>query len=151
MNRATVLLPLSLAIAQAALAASPILTELKPRGAEVGRPFTLTLIGRNIPEAALIASTLPASFTQVMPSPKPGAMATPGRSVSFLVEPKADAAPGVYPIRIQTPAGISNILLFTLGTYPEVTEEESQPYAQPNSNDSIETAEPVRSTPVVMT
>ena len=45
-------------------------------------------------------------------------MATPGRSVTFLVEPGADAAPGVYPIRIETPSGISNILLFTLGTYP---------------------------------
>ena len=33
---------------------------------------------------------------------------------------------------------------------PEVTEEESQPYARPNSNDSIETAEPVRAVPVVL-
>ncbi|HEY2018204.1 MAG TPA: hypothetical protein VGH38_32085 [Bryobacteraceae bacterium] len=133
-----------------AFAASPVLTELKPRGAEIGRPFTLTIVGRNIPEAARVTSTLPASFTQVMPTPKPGVMAAPGRSVSFLVEPKADAAPGVYPVRIETASGISNILLFALGTYPEVTEEESQPYAQPNSNDTIETAEPVRATPVVV-
>ena len=54
-------------------------------------------------------------------------MQTPGRSASFLVELKPDAAPGVYPVRIETPSGISNILLFTLGTFPEVTEEESQP------------------------
>ncbi len=141
---------LGLFLVLAAHAATPVITELKPRGAEIGRPFTLTLIGRNIPEAARVTSTLPAAFTLVLPSPKPGAMATPGRSVAFLVEPKADAAPGVYPIRIETPSGISNILLFTLGTFPEVTEEESQPYAQPNSNDSIETAEPVRSTPVVV-
>ena len=77
-------------------------------------------------------------------------MAAPGRSATFLVEPGADAAPGVYPIRIETPSGISNILLFTLGTFPEVTEEESQPNSPPNRNDSIETAEPVRSTPVVV-
>ena len=66
------------------------------------------------------------------------------------MEPKADAAPGVYPVRIETPLGMSNILLFTLGTFPEVTEEESQPNSPPNRNDSIETAEPVRSTPVVV-
>ena len=41
-------------------------------------------------------------------------------------------------------------LLFTLGTYPEVTEEESQPGSLPNRNDTIETAEPVRSSPVVV-
>jgi hypothetical protein len=74
---------------------------------------------------------------------------TAGRSVSFLVEPRADVAPGVYPIRIES-AGISNVLLFTLGTYPEVTEEESQPDSLPNRNDTIETAEPVRSAPVVV-
>jgi hypothetical protein len=77
-------------------------------------------------------------------------MVTPGRSLSFLVELKPDAAPGVYPIRIQTESGISNILLFTLGTYPEVTEEESQPNSPPNRNDFIETAEPIRSTPVLV-
>ena len=65
-------------------------------------------------------------------------MAAPGRTASFLVELKADAAPGVYPIRLETPSGISNILLFTLGTYPESHEEESQPGSLPNRNDSIE-------------
>jgi hypothetical protein len=141
---------LLLGAALAAHAASPVLTELQPRGAEIGRPFTLTLIGRNLGEGARVSSTLPASFTLVLASPKPGLMAAPGRSVEFLVEPKPDAAPGVYPVRIEMPSGISNILLFTLGTYPEVTEEESKPNAPPNSNDSIETAEPVRSTPVVV-
>jgi len=136
--------------AHPALAASPVITELKPRGAEIGRPFTLTLLCRNIGEGVRVVSTLAASFTMVIPSQKPGTMAVPGRSLEFLVEPKSDAAPGVYPIRIETPAGISNILLFTLGTFPEVTEEESQPNAPPNSNDSIETAEPVRATPVVV-
>src|SRR5258706_1254025 len=114
-------------MAHGALAAAPVLTELNPRGAEIGRPFTLTAIGRNIPEGTRVTSTLPASFTSVLPSPQPGAMAVPGRSVSFLVEPKSGVAPGVYPIRIETPSGMSNVLLFTLGAYPEVTEEESQP------------------------
>ncbi len=141
---------LTLFIAHCALAATPVLTELKPRGAEIGRPFTLTAVGRNFVEGAHVSSTLPATFTLVVPAPQPGVMAAPGRSVTFLVEPGADVAPGVYPIRIETPSGMSNILLFTLGTYPEVTEEESQPNSPPNRNDSIETAEPVRSSPVVV-
>ena len=139
---------LTLLLTQAAFAASPALTELRPRGAEIGRAFTLTAVGRNLGEGATVTTTLPASFTLVTPSA--ATMTVPGRSLTFLVEPRADAAPGVYPIRIRTAAGISNILLFTLGTYPEVTEEESLPNSPPNRNDSIETAEAVRSTPVVV-
>ena len=144
--------PTLLLVAHCALAAAPVITELKPRGAELGRAFVLTAIGRNLGEGARVISTLPASFTLVLPPAAPampGAMTPAGRSASFLVEPKADAAPGVYPIRIES-AGISNVLLFTLGTFPEVTEEESQPGAPPHRNDTIETAEPVRSAPVVV-
>jgi len=136
--------------AHCAMAAAPVITELKPRGAEIGRPFILTAVGRNLGEGARVISTLPASFTLVLPPPAPGNMAAPpGRSASFLVEPKTDAAPGVYPIRIES-AGISNVLLFTLGTFPEVTEEESQAGSLPHRNDTIETAEPVRAAPVVV-
>jgi hypothetical protein len=134
----------------AALAGTPVITELIPRGAEIGRPFTLTAIGRNLAEGARVTTTLPGSFTLVTPAQTPGTMLASGRSATFLVEPAADIVPGVYPIRIETPSGISNILLFTLGTFPEVTEEESQPNSPPNRNDSIETAEPVRSSPVVV-
>src|SRR5882672_8564127 len=95
-------------MAHAALAAAPVVTELNPRGAEIGRPFTLTLVGRNIADITRVISTLPASFTAVLTSRTPGMMLGPGRSASFLVEPKADAAPGVYPLRIETLAGISN-------------------------------------------
>ena len=136
--------------AQAALAAAPVVAELKPRGAEAGRPFTLTVLGRNIGDGARLVTSLPAQFTLVTAPETPGIMAAPGRSASFLVEPKANAVPGVYPVRIETPAGISNILLFTLGTFPETTEEESLATSPPNRNDSIETAEPVRASPVVV-
>src|ERR1019366_3259045 len=50
---------------QAALAATPAITELRPRGAEIGRPFTLTAVGRNLAEGARVTTTLPASFTLV--------------------------------------------------------------------------------------
>ena len=76
-------------VAQAAVAATPVLTELNPRGAEIGRPFTLTAVGRNIAEVTRVISTLPVSFTPVISPQKAGAMMTPGRSISFTIEPKA--------------------------------------------------------------
>src|SRR5688572_26689891 len=130
------------AVAGVLCGAPPIITELKPRGAERGKPFTLVVAGRDIPDGAQIRSTMPAAFTPVIPSEPQAMMSAPGRSASFLVEPKADIAPGVYPIRIESSSGISNILLFTVGSFPERTEEESSTYSQPYSNDSIETAEP---------
>ncbi len=80
--------------AQAAMGAAPVITELKPRGAEIGRAFILTAVGRNLGEGARVISTLPASFTLVLPPQGPGTMPgtmagttpTPGRSASFLVE-----------------------------------------------------------------
>ena len=141
---------LAVLASQAAFAATPVITELRPRGAEIGRPFTLTLVGRNLDEGARITSSLPAAFTPVLPSPSPGTMQAPGRSLAFLVEPKAEAVPGVYAVRIETPGGISNVLLLTLGSFHEVTEEESLPNSPPNRNDSIETAEPVAAVPVVV-
>jgi len=137
---------LALLLSQAAFAGAPVITELQPRGAERGHPFTLIVKGRDLPSDARIFSTLPASFTLV----KADEADMPGRSIVFLVEPRPDVKPGVYPIRIESPKGISNVLLFTIGTFPETTEEESQPYSRPHRNDSIETAEPIQSAPVTV-
>src|SRR5258708_7611176 len=97
--------------------------------------------GRDLGPGGRIVSTLPAPFTPVN---------APAMSAVFLVEPKPEATLGVYPIRIESSKGISNVLLFSIGAFPEVTEEESLPYAKPNSNDSIETAQPIQSTPVTV-
>jgi hypothetical protein len=124
-------------------AAQPVITDLQPRGAQKGRPFTLTVIGRDLGEGARIESTLPASFTPL--GPEKGVM-----GASFLVEPTGDPAVGVYPIRVITPSGISNVQLFSVGLFPEYTEEESRPGALPNSNDTIETAQPLPSAPLTV-
>jgi len=136
-----------LVFCHAAFAGAPVITELQPRGAERGRSFTLTITGRDLAADARIASTLPASFTPVNAPQQMDGMV---RSIAFLVEPKPEVAPGVYPIRIESSKGISNVLLFTIGTFPEVTEEESLPYSQPNRNDSIETAQPIQLSPVTV-
>jgi hypothetical protein len=124
-------------------AAQPLITDLQPRGVQKGRPFTLTLVGKNLAEGARIESTLPATFTPL--GPEKGVM-----GASFLVEPSGDPAVGVYPVRVITPTGVSNIQLFTIGTFPEFTEDESRPGALPNSNDTIESAQPLPPAPLVV-
>lgn len=121
------------------LCAQPVLTNLQPRGAQKGRPFILTIAGRNLTEGAKIWSTLPATFTPLGSD-----------STTFLVEPTRDIPVGTYPIRLETPEGISNIQLLTIGAFPEYTEDESKPGALPNSNDTVETAQPLPSAPFVM-
>jgi hypothetical protein len=122
-------------ICQSAIAAGPVLTELQPRGAQQGKTFTLTLQGRDLPTAgAKIVSTMPAVFTPMT--------APMGKGLPFLVEPKGEVPVGTYPIRIETAQGISNVLLFTVGSFPEIDEEEK--------NDSIATAQVVKSTPVTI-
>ncbi|MET0215914.1 MAG: hypothetical protein ABW292_23095, partial [Vicinamibacterales bacterium] len=136
------------------LSAQPVITELQPRGAQKGKPFTLTLAGRNLGEGAKIQSTMAASFTLLTPDEpariQGGPMPEEGRYATFLVEPLADLAVGVYPIRVVTTEGISNVQLFTVGAFPEFTEDESQPGALPNTSDSMEDAQPLPPPPFTL-
>src|SRR5258708_4950200 len=137
------------------LSAQPVITDLQPRGAQKGKPFTLTLTGRNLGEGAKIRSTMPASFTLLTPDQPAGMsaasmQAAEGRYATFLVEPSADLTVGVYPIRVVTGEGISNLQLFTVGAFPEITEDESRPGALPNTNDSMETAQPLPAAPFTL-
>src|SRR6059036_2549007 len=130
--RALMLTVSALMVSALSLSAQPVITELQPRGAQKGKPFTLTLAGRNLGEGVKIRSTMPASFTLLtpdQPAPTPtqgGPMQPEGRYATFLVEPTSDLAVGVYPIRVLTAEGISNVQLFTVGTFPELTEDESR-------------------------
>ncbi len=125
-------------------APAPVLNDLSPRGAQRGKAIRLTLTGVSL-EGASIVSSLPGSFTPL--GPKEGK--SPDAEISFLVELKPDAALGLYPIRVKTDDGISNVLLFSVGTFPEVGEEESDPRASEYSNDSPERAQSV-SVPVAI-
>src|SRR2546425_1403741 len=141
-------------VSASGLSAQPVITELQPRGAQKGKPFTLTLAGRNLGEGAKIRSTMPASFTLLTPDEsalmRGGPMQGEGRYATFLVEPTADLAAGVYPIRIVTGEGISNVQLFTVGAFPEFTEDESRPGAHSNTNDSMEDAQPLPPPPFTL-
>ena len=127
-------------------AAPPNVTELRPRGAQKGRPFTLTIVGANLGEGAVVVSTLPATFTPI------GLDKTDieNKAAAFLVEPTGDWAVGVYPIRVKAANGISNILLFSVGAFPELAEDESRPGSLPHQNDTIERAQTIPSTPLTL-
>ncbi len=124
----------------------PSITELQPRGTQRGRPFTLTIVGQNLGEGVSVISNLPAAFTP-MGNSKQGMR---DRNASFLVEPKGEWAVGVYTIRVKGQNGLSNILLFSVGSFPEITEDESRPGAEPHQNDSIERAQALPSTAVTV-
>jgi hypothetical protein len=152
--RVSLLMVPALMVSALSVSAQPVITELQPRGAQKGKPFTLTLAGRNLGEGATIRSTMPASFTLLTPDqPAPiqsGPMQGEGRYATFLVEPAMDLAVGVYAIRVVTGEGISNVQLFTVGAFPELTEDESRPGALPNTNDNRETAQPLPSPPFTL-
>jgi hypothetical protein len=117
---------------------APLISALHPQGAQQGKSFVLTLVGRDLTDGAKLVSTLPAAFTPLTPTAK---------GLPFLVELKSDSPVGVYPVRVETKAGISNVLLFTVGVYPEIEEEEEP---SEHTNDSIATAQAITANPVTI-
>src|SRR5688572_19162742 len=112
---------LTLALAIAAAAAPPVITSISPRGAERGRDVTLVIEGSGLDGAAELVSRLssPAALIGDNEALKPG----PAK-VAFRLALSAAEAPGPHAIRVRTPDGISNPVLFTVGSLPEVNEEE---------------------------
>jgi hypothetical protein len=120
------------------LTAAPIISALHPPGAQQGKSFVLTLSGRDLPEGAKLVTTLPASITPLTATAK---------GLPYLVELKSESPVGVYPVRVETSDGISNVLLFTVGAFAEIEEEEE---LSQHTNDSIATAQIVKATPVTI-
>ncbi len=128
---------LSLLLAAATLQAAPAIRDIQPRGAQRGKTFTLYLRGEGLTQGAQVKSTLPAGFSQLTLSKDPlsefGGMTRPNTVLPFMVSLKADTPVGFYPIRVVTPDGISNAVLFSVGDLPEVEEIESKNPKQPNN------------------
>ncbi len=133
---------LGLAIAFSLSGAAPTITELQPRGAQKGRPFELTLVGKDLSEGPAIISNLPATFTP-LGSDKPG-------YINYLVEPTADWPVGTYTVRVKAANGLSNILLLSIGAFTEIVEEESRAGSLPHQNDSIEKAQTLPSAAITV-
>jgi len=101
-------------------AAPPVLRALEPRGAQRGQALRVTLVGDFLQAGAEITTSLPGAFSRLAPSPEKGESELP-----LLLQLKEDAAPGLYPVRVRTEDGLSNVLLFSIGTFPETVEAES--------------------------
>ena len=135
------------------LAGEPVLKHLRPHGAQRGTAFQLTLIGTNLARDAKIISPLPAFFTPLTTPPKEqqDGMGTLGNDeVPFLVELQADAPIGFYPIRVSTSGGLSNLLLFSVGAFPERMEEEVKQVVHQPSNDSLEQSQLLETVPTTV-
>ncbi len=130
------LIALCFSTALAASAAGPSLTAIEPWGAQRGTAVTLTLKGYDLTDDVKVITSIPGALTELTAE-------RPGRELPLLLELAKDAPAGSYPIRIETKSGISNVLLFTVGPFNEVTEAESESMRQMYANDSADTAEPV--------
>ncbi len=125
----------ALLVCHAMFAAGPLLTGLQPRGAQKGKTVKLTLDGANLDAGAEILTTLPGTFTP---------LTVGGKGLPFLLELKPDIPNGAYPVRVRTAHGISNVLLFTVGDFPEIDELSEQ------RHDTIAAAQVVKATPVTI-
>lgn len=103
-----------------ARAAPPVLRALEPRGAQRGQALKVILVGEFLQPGAEISTTLPGALSRLAPSPEKVENELP-----LLLQLKEDAAPGLYPVRVRTEDGLSNVLLFAVGTLPETVEAES--------------------------
>lgn len=132
------------------LMGEPLIKRLEPSGAQRGQPFQLTLIGTNLTANARIVSTLPATFTSLSHSVAEGVDAQKDTVLPFLVELEKDVPIGIYPIRVVTPGGMSNLLLFSIGAFPEITEKEANSSGSQASNNSPKQSQLLESVPVTV-
>lgn len=131
------------ALAPSALGAGPTLKRLDPPGAQRGTAFTLTLVGSRLQEAEIV-SNLPGTITPLTAS---GRGAVPGKAAEerpFLVELPEESPVGLYTLRLRSPEGLSNALLFSVGALPEVSEDESRQPVHQALNNSAEGSQPLQ-------
>ncbi len=140
----TLAVVVSLAASIALTAAPPVLERIEPPGAQRGSAFRLELYGLRLPAGAQLITGLPASVTPLASDRRDG-----GPALSYLVELHENAPIGLYPIRLETETGLSNLMLFSVGEFPDVAEQESHQPASEASNDSADTAQAIE-TPVAI-
>jgi len=117
--------------------AQPVLEEIRPSGGQRGAAARLILEGVSLDNKPRLVTDIPAAITPLSRE-KPA-----DKGLSYLIEIAADAPFGRYPIRVQTTEGLSNVLLFGVGPYPETEESESGTLAEEFLNDSAKQAQQV--------
>lgn len=126
-----------LCLSGSAFAAEPVLQQIHPHGGQRGTAVALTLRGYSLTEDTKVLTSIPGALTRLTPEKKNG------RELPYLLELAPDAAVGAYPIRVETPGGLSNTLLFSVGPFPELLEDESEAMTEEHLNDAREKAQAV--------
>ena len=101
-----------------AQAAQPEVTRLEPHGIQRGGEGTTVILhGNRLSDARQVLADLPGlTITEVKP--------LDNRKVQVHVKADASMTPGLYPIRLVTNTGISNLRLLSIGAMPVVQEVE---------------------------
>lgn len=126
------------------LSAAPAIREIQPRGIQRGKTVQLVLKGTGLEPGSRLETTLPGSVSRLAPRAD---LMRPGTELPFLVEVKADAAPGLYPLRLAGSDGLSNVLLLAVSDLPEV--EEAEAGAPKERNDDVKSAQALTAPAVV--
>jgi len=109
--------------------AAPVIRDIAPHGAQRGKSVTLHIKGAGLKAGAQLRTTLPGTISRLVP------VAGMENDLPFLVTLKADAPVGLYPIRVITGDGMSNLVLFSVGDLPEIEKKvktkEERDKAQP--------------------
>lgn len=100
-------------------AQAPELREILPRGATRGAEVTVRLTGRHLAGAADVLFHDPGiRLVSITPDPENENRA----EATFAIA--EDCRPGTHAMRVRTPRGVSNLLLFSVGTLEEIEEIE---------------------------
>lgn len=129
------LLPLFL-LTSVAFALPPVIREVYPHGAERGHTVEVKLRGDGLLMGMRLRSGVPGSASRLNP---PLDLMRPGSELPFLLTIPADAPVGLYPLRLISDDGMSNVMLFAISDLPE--SEENETTKPKELNNSLATAE----------
>ena len=121
-------------------AAGPTLTNVSPPGGQRGSAVRLSLEGNGLDGKIQLHSSIPGTLTELSAS---------GGSRQYLLEIDSKALPGAYPLVVETSDGVTNAWLFSVSSFPESIEIESQKQRKIPRNDSPATAQPIQA-PIVV-
>ena len=122
------------------VAAGPTLTNVTPPGGQRGSAVRLTLAGNGLDGKIQLRSSIPGTLTELSSS---------GAVRQYLLEIDSHASPGAYPLAVETTDGVTNTWLFSVSSFPETVETESQKQRRVLRNDSPASAQPIQAPAVV--
>lgn len=127
------------ALAAQLLPGGPTLTHVTPPGGQRGTAVRLMLDGNGLDGKIQVRSGIPGSLAE---------LSAGGSGRQYLLEIDPKAAPGAYPLAIETKDGLTNTWLFSVSTFPETAETESERSNAPR-NDRAESAQAIKTPAVV--